>query len=372
MITHVFSLIDFGNGCHGLTCVRDTRAMKHTSFVPSTACSGLLGPARGVVMVVCRLILKRRVVTDAAMNNLHAVTVQDQLSSLCDTLDNFTVEYEDLCPHFHWGEQVASGAPYEHPLYRTKRCLHGSFEQCPMRGMCPFAHTGDQMRPMPSLETQHFSYKLRLRHLGREIFTCETHGIFRDQNSAMENAALQCIDYIDHHDDSQCIICTERPRASRLGCGHSCMCEDCLARLLLLDRGSAKCPICRARIIRSDIRVDPCVAHESIFLPMHVPAQEPQYAPFNSMGDPNIIMERGVEAHYDAEPRSFPHWTQALQERADQDEEVWSPVDPGFSRWPPAQEPQSLGPEVPRWVAADQAAWRDATGNPMWSVIIAP
>jgi hypothetical protein len=47
-------------------------------------------------------------------------------------------------------------------------------------------------------------------------------------------------------------------------------------------------------------------------------------APFNPTGDPDI-MKRAVEAQYDAEPGSFPHWTPGLQERADQDEDGWSP-----------------------------------------------
>ncbi|KAJ1467133.1 hypothetical protein T484DRAFT_1756105 [Baffinella frigidus] len=181
----------------------------------------LAGRAALAMWLAGRGTLAMRVIGRAALDAMMAETassditppntMSDVLSSLCDTLDNFIVEYEDLCPDFHWDEQFASNTPSEHPLYRTKRCLHGSFEQCPMRCMCPFAHTGDQMRPMRSLETQQFSYKLRLTHLGREIFTCKTHGIFRDQNSAIENVALQCIDYIDQfhpvalyddHDDS--------------------------------------------------------------------------------------------------------------------------------------------------------------------------
>ena len=114
----------------------------------------------------------------------HNVEAAGDLEDLCKRREGWRIVYEDLCPQSHWPDIFslwnAVSAPQtqprtaslafhclivrvvgegiccplrllasvcidthgcvqdvpKHPLYRTKRCKHGSATQCPMHTMC--------------------------------------------------------------------------------------------------------------------------------------------------------------------------------------------------------------------------------------------
>jgi len=129
-------------------------------------------------------------------------TAAVDLEVLCESREGYRVVYEDLCPKSHWPD-IFSLRPADvpkHPLYRTKRCKHGSATKCPMQTMCVFAHTDEELRPRPGQGDQEFSFKLRLMHGATELFSCENHGTFRSKNRAKADVAAMCLDYIEGRD----------------------------------------------------------------------------------------------------------------------------------------------------------------------------
>jgi len=65
-----------------------------------------------------------------------------------------------------------------HPLYRTKRChRHDQLWHmggCPRRFECYFAHTEEELRPVPEEVDQHYSFRLRLVDgENKQLFACE-------------------------------------------------------------------------------------------------------------------------------------------------------------------------------------------------------
>ena len=61
----------------------------------------------------------------------------------------------------------------------------------------------------------------------------------------------------------ECIICLENPRHVRFGCGHSCLCRECLETFMQQPRPA--CPTCRQPVSASD---------SALLLGTHVAAEE--------------------------------------------------------------------------------------------------
>ena len=49
----------------------------------------------------------------------------------------------------------------------------------------------------------------------------------------------------DEGEDKMCIVCMDKPRATRFGCGHACCCFDCARTLKAMPEPQAVCPTCR-------------------------------------------------------------------------------------------------------------------------------
>ena len=70
----------------------------------------------------------------------------------------------------------------------------------------------------------------------------------------------------------ECIICLENPRHVRFGCGHSCLCRECLEAFMQQPRPA--CPTCRQPVSASDsaLLVGTHVAAEESFVNPRPPA----------------------------------------------------------------------------------------------------
>ena len=77
-----------------------------------------------------------------------------------------------------------------------------------------------------------------------------------EANEAQGDAATS--DHGNEPEDAMCIVCLDKPRATRFGCGHACCCNDCARTLkampsIALPNGErvpqAVCPTCRAPIV---------------------------------------------------------------------------------------------------------------------------
>ena len=86
-------------------------------------------------------------------------------------------------------------------------------------------------------------------------FGGETFQLF-EANEAQGDAATS--DHGNEPEDAMCIVCLDKPRATRFGCGHACCCNDCARTLkampsIALPNGErvpqAVCPTCRAPIV---------------------------------------------------------------------------------------------------------------------------
>jgi hypothetical protein len=64
-----------------------------------------------------------------------------------------------------------------------------------------------------------------------------------------------------------CVICLSEPRTVRFGCGHSTLCGGCLGHFLARGGGHARCPLCRAAVVRAQIEQGAHVALQDSFVP---------------------------------------------------------------------------------------------------------
>lgn len=72
-------------------------------------------------------------------------------------------------------------------MYRTKRChRHDQLFYsggCPRRDSCYFAHTEEELRPVPEEVDQHFSFRLRLVDGdSKQMFACENDVMHQDRS----------------------------------------------------------------------------------------------------------------------------------------------------------------------------------------------
>ena len=79
----------------------------------------------------------------------------------------------------------------------------------------------------------------------------ELHDIMESIKQAKEELRKKLNEGVGALDYLVCTICHERKKARALSCGH-CYCNTCCGRIM--QGASARCPVCRAPIIRS-IRV---------------------------------------------------------------------------------------------------------------------
>ena len=66
--------------------------------------------------------------------------------------------------------------------------------------------------------------------------------------------------------ERECILCLSAPRTVRFGCGHSTLCGSCLGDFLARP-GQARCPHCRAAVVREQIEQGAHVAQQDTFVP---------------------------------------------------------------------------------------------------------
>ena len=67
-----------------------------------------------------------------------------------------------------------------------------------------------------------------------------------DQEGAPRAAAAEDEEE-DEGEDKMCIVCMDKPRATRFGCGHACCCLDCARTLKAMPEPQAVCPTCHLK-----------------------------------------------------------------------------------------------------------------------------
>ena len=72
---------------------------------------------------------------------------------------------------------------------------------------------------------------------------------------------------IYHKDSRMCITCDTDVSTVRFSCGHSCLCSNCLGRLVATQVSfvASKCPLCRTRIDLGALENERCVAIQAEF-----------------------------------------------------------------------------------------------------------